>query len=728
MVSMTRYLERHHGQACNAKLDFSLESCRTFSVATRVIAMSRSRRALLLAVSLLLAALVAAAPSSTAGPADRVYRNGMIFTADARNGTAEALAIRDGRIVYVGSDQGVTPFVGASTVLVDLKGRFLMPGLVDGHMHPLEAGTQLLKCSLNYESLTIAELQQRVQVCLDHTSSRDPDAWLEVVSWFQESMRPVGVKTSRATLDVLKTTRPIVLRSSFGHTVLANTRALALAKITASTPDPIGGKIWRDADGEPTGVLEDAAFAVFSALLPKPTAGDNVASAKAALSAMSRQGVTSFLDADAPVEDIAAFAAVRRAGGLTARAHFAPQIEPAEAGNPLGAIARVVALAKEYDEGAIASAPGITVRNAKLFLDGVIAAPAFTGALREPYLRNAGTAAKPHWVPGSSRGPEVYFPAEVLATVLVELGRAGIDPHMHADGDGAVHAALDGIEALRKALPAADIRPAIAHDEIVEPVDFPRYKALGAIPVLSFQWGKPAGDTLGLKDYFGPTRMKILEPAGFLAAAGARIAFGSDWPVDQLDEWFALKVGVTRTNSPEAPPEYRGRLGDDPGLPREAVLRAATIDAAYELHEDGATGSLEVGKFADLIVLDRNPLEVPAEEIAKTQVLETVIGGSILYQASAAPHYGSLDLPHSNTIRSRDGGSAEDAACTAVPVPDRAPSQVWRGCGMRPGSMGFISRGPSRAKACARTADPGSRALETDASAASITRRLQGPN
>jgi predicted amidohydrolase YtcJ len=600
--------------------------------------MRQSLRALFFAGSLLLAASVSAAPSSTSSLADRVYRNGVIFTADARNGTAEALAIRDGRIVYVGSNQGVASFVGASTVSVDLKGQFLMPGLVDGHMHPLEAGTQLLKCSLNYESLTIAELQQRVQACLDHAASKDQDAWLEVVSWFQESMRPVGVKTSRATLDALKTNRPIVLRSSFGHTVLANTRALGLAKITAGTPDPIGGKIWRGAGGEPTGLLEDAAYEVFSALLPTPTAEENVAAATAALKAMSRQGVTTFLDADAPAEDMAAFAAVRRAGGLTARAHFAPEIAPAEAGDPLGAVSRVVAFAKQYDEGAITSAPGITVRNAKLFLDGVIAAPAFTGALGEPYLTNAGTAAKPHWVPGPSRGPAVYFSAQPLATILVALGRAGIDPHMHADGDGAVHAALDGIEALRKALPAADIRPAIAHDELVEPADFLRYKPLGAIPVLSFQWEKPAGDTLGLKDYFGPARMKILEPAGILAAAGARIAFGSDWPVDRLDEWFALKVGVTRTNSPDAPPEYRGRLGDDPALSREAVLRAATIDAAYELHQDAVTGSLEVGKFADLIVLDRNPLKVPAEEIAKTQVLETVIGGNVLYEASAAPH------------------------------------------------------------------------------------------
>jgi len=600
--------------------------------------MRRPLRAVFLAASLLSTLLAAAASSPNASPADRVYRNGVIFTADAKNETTEALAIRDGRIVYVGSNQGLAPFVGAATVSIDLKGQFLMPGLVDGHMHPLEAGTQLLKCSLNYESITIAELQQRVQACLDHDASKDPDAWLEVVSWFQESMRPAGVKTSRATLDVLKTTRPIIVRSSFGHTVLANTRALALAKITASTPDPIGGKIWHDASGEPTGLLEDAAYEVFSSLLPKPTAAQNVAGAKAALKAMSRQGVTTFLDADAPAESMAAFAAVRRSGDLTARAHFAPQIAPAEAGDPLGAVARVVAFAKQYDEGATARAPGITVRNAKLFLDGVIAGPAFTGAMSEPYLTNSGTAANPRWTPGPSRGPAVYFPAQPLAAILIALGKAGIDPHMHADGDGAVHAALDGIEAMRKALPAVDIRPAIAHDEIVEPTDFPRYQLLNAIPVLSFQWEKPAGDTMGLKDYFGPARMKILEPAGLLAAAGARVVFGSDWPVDRLDEWFALKVGVTRTNSPDAPPEWSGRLGDDPGLSRQAVLRAITIDAAYELHQDEAIGSLEVGKFADLIVLDRNPLQIPAEDIANVQVLETVVGGNVVYNTSATSH------------------------------------------------------------------------------------------
>ena len=589
-------------------------------------------RSLILPASLLVTVASATAAEPLTGAADRIYRNGVVFTASAGNSLAEALAIRAGRIVYVGSNQGLAPYIGPATINVNLGGHFLMPGLVDGHMHPLEAGTALLKCNLDYEALTVAEFQRRVQACLDQSISREPDGWLEVVNWFQESMRPAGVKTTRATLDVLKTKRPIIVHSSFGHTVLANSRALALAKITAGTPDPVGGKIWRDATGQPAGLLEDAAFQVFRALVPRPTAEQNIQAATAALKAMNQQGVTSFLDAVGAPENLAAFAAVRRGGKLTARAHFAPLIEPAEAGRLDAAVARVVSLRRQYDEGEIGRAPGITVRNAKLFLDGVIAAPALTGAMLEPYRQNAGTAGQPQWMPGTSRGPAVYFPAEALANVLAALGRAGIDPHMHADGDGAVAAALDGIAALRKALPAADVRPAIAHDEIVARADMPRFKSLGAIPVLSFQWEKPAGDTLGLKDYFGPERMKILEPAGLLAAAGARIAFGSDWPVDKLDEWFALKVGVTRTNAPDAPPEYRGKLGEDPGLSREAVLRAATINGAYELHEDDQTGSLEIGKLADLIVLDRNPLTVPAEEFARTTVLETVVGGVVVYK------------------------------------------------------------------------------------------------
>ena len=578
--------------------------------------------------------LVSASCFAAEVAADRVYRNGVVFTSDAHSSMAEAVAIREGRIVYVGSNDGVAPFIGSSTKVTDLKGGFLMPGLIDGHMHPLEGGLTLEGCSLHYESLTIAEFEERVQACLDKTKNQEPDGWLEVVNWFQESMRPAGAKTNRATLDVLKTSRPIIVRSSFGHTVLANSRALALGKITKATVDPAGGKIWHDAAGNPSGLLEDEAFAVFSELVPKPTPEQNVAAANAAQKALARQGVTSFLDAVGAPADMAAFTVVQASGALTVRAHFAPLIAVEERDDPAKAVAKVAEYRKKYDQGATQARPGITVRNAKLFLDGVIAAPAMTGAVLEPYRVNQGTAESPRWTEGKSRGPDVYFPSKALAEILVGLARAGIDPHMHADGDGAVRAGLDAVEVMRKEVSGPDVRPALAHCELVSPADFPRFKALNAMPVLSMQWQKRGGDTVGLTNYFGPERMKILEPGGLLVAAGARIAFGSDWPVDELDEWFALKVGVTRTNAPNAPAEYQGRLGEDPGLSREAVLRAATIDAAYELHEDDVTGSLEVGKWADVIVLDRNPLKLAADDIANVKVMETVVGGQTVYAAA----------------------------------------------------------------------------------------------
>lgn len=265
-------------------------------------------------------------------------------------------------------------------------------------------------------------------------------------------------------------------------------------------------------------------------------------------------------------------------------------------------------------------------------MDGVITAPANTGALVEPYLENRGTLAEPNWVPEAQNKPPVYFPAAVLPVILDALARAKIDPHLHSDGDGAVRAAMDGIAAMRGANVGADVRPALAHCELVHPDDYARFAALNVTPVLSFQWGEPAPDTVeGARDMLGAERVRRIEPAGVLAAQGARIAFGSDWPVDRLDEWFALKVGVTRRATPYADRDHAGRLGADPGLSREAVLRAATINAAYELHQETQTGSLEAGKFAHFILLDRDVLAVPAEEIAAVRVVLTVVGGQVVY-------------------------------------------------------------------------------------------------
>ncbi len=587
-------------------------------------------------LSIALNLLAAAVPAAQdPGPADLVYLHGFVYTVDAQDSVQQALAVRGGVIVYVGSDAGAAPLIGEHTRQIDLHGRMLMPGLVDGHMHPLDGGASLLKCNLQYLQLTVKQMQAGIQKCLDQTRSREPDGWLEVVNWFQEGMIPAGFQATRAALDALKTRRPILVVSSFGHTSLVNSRAIQLAGIDAATQAPLGGKIWRDPNGSPTGLLEDAAQELVTKFLPTPTPSEDVRSAQAALDVMRKQGITTFLDAMALDRDLAAFAGVERAQGLTARAHFAILITPPDGRDPKKAVAAATELARRYDEGEVRGAPSITARNVKLFLDGVISAPALTGAMLEPYFEPRGPEANAPWAPGKNRGPEVYFPAPVLRALLIAVAGAGLEPHMHADGDRAVHEGLDGIEAMRAQFPGTDIRAAIAHDEIVDPRDFGRFKQLNVIPVLSFQWEKQASDTVdNARDYMGPARYKYMEPAAFLADAGARIAYGSDWPVDPLDEWFALKVGVTRTNSPASGPKYAGRrLSEDAGLSRAQVLRAITMNSSYELHQDQATGSLEVGKFADLIVLDRNVLKIPTEEIAQVKVLQTVVGGRVVYEA-----------------------------------------------------------------------------------------------
>ena len=581
-------------------------------------------------IALCFSSYVQAAPA----PADTIYRNGYVYTVDAKDSVQQALAVRAGRIVYVGDDAGAQALAGKKTRVIDLQGRMLMPGLIDGHMHPQSGGSRLLNCSLDYENLSVPQFQARIQACLDKDKKSDSKRWMVVVNWFQQGMQPDGIETTAATLDALKTERPIIVRSSFGHSSLLNSKGIALAGIKDDTPDPAGGKIVRDAQGKATGLLEDAAQDAAMNLLPALTVAENLAASKAALAAMRKQGITSFLDAYTDPETMTAFSTLQKQGKLTARGHFAVLIDLDKGATPKSAVAELLKQQKQFDQGPTRVAPSMQVRHAKLFMDGVISAPAFTGAMLEPYLVNQGTAQQPNWQPGPHNGPANYFSPEALTATLNELAAARIDPHIHVDGDRAVRASLDAIAALRATPAGATVRPALAHNEIVAPADFARFTQLDVTPVLSLQWGKPAPDTVGaLKDYMGPQRYAIVEPQSLLLDAGARIAYGSDWPVDPLDIWFALKVGVTRTAAPDAGKEYAGTLGPQPGMPRAAVLRAATINAAYTLRQEALTGSLEVGKLADLIVLDRNFFRVEAEDIANIRVLQTMVGGKIVYQA-----------------------------------------------------------------------------------------------
>ncbi|NBE56020.1 amidohydrolase [Streptomyces boluensis] len=555
-------------------------------------------------------------------PADLVLKNGYVYTVDDQNSVHQALAVTGGRITYVGNTKGVAPHIGKGTKVVDLKGRMVMPGLHDGHLHPMDGGQALLGCDLDYESLTVKQFQDRIQAYIDKTKNSEPDAWVQVNHWYAQAMRPAGTKLTKADLDKLDTKRPIMVQSTDGHTLLLNSRALEIAGITAKTKDPTGGKIGHGEDGEPNGLLEDGADKLVRSKLPEPTTKDHVKVARRALTALAEQGVTTFMDAFSDENALRAFTTLAEQGELTARPHFAPVVE-VSAKDPVKELHR---LRRRYHAGRTETRPAVAVHNAKLFLDGVLQHPAQTAALLEPYLVHKHN----DWVHGKKKG-EHYWEPEKLNNTVHKLAKAGFDPHIHAIGDRAVRTALDAFAHLREQ-GDQDTRPTVAHAELVNPKDVPRFGRLNVCAAMGFHWAKPAPDSVdSVKPYLGAKRWSHYEPEGDINHHHGRITLGSDWPVDPLDEWTAIKTVITRTATPDSPYAKQGPMTPHQRLTRAAALRAATLNGAYQLRQEKETGSLEKGKLADLIVLDRNVVKVPSEEIAQTKVLLTVVGGKVVH-------------------------------------------------------------------------------------------------
>ncbi|WP_223454097.1 MULTISPECIES: amidohydrolase [unclassified Pseudomonas] len=591
-----------------------------------------------------------------ATPADTVMRNGYVYTVDGQSSVQQAIAISGGKIVYVGSDAGVDAYIGKQTQRIDLAGRMLMPGFVDAHMHPGDGGRAMTLCDLKYQTMTRAQFQASIQACLDADKDKGPDVWLEVGSWDRMGMTGLDGDADKSTLDALKTKRPIQVRSTDFHTVLTNSRGLELAGINKNTADPEDGKYRRDSAGNPNGICEDGAAESLAAVVPPATDAEKLNQVRAALDAMRQQGITSFMDALSGPENGKAFTSLQKSGELTARALLAIKLDPAAAAaDPVKTIAEAKALASTYDQGEVNVAPGVNMRHVKLFMDGIINAPADTGAMLTPYLHNSGTDKAPKWTPGKNLG-ELYFPPQVLNPLLLQAVKAGLDPHLHATGERAVRDALDSVAYVRKELPGTDFRPAIAHAESVDPADYSRFKALDVTATMSFQWAQQAPSTVdGTSDHLGAARFARMEPSGSIAHAGGRVAFGSDWPVDPLDEFLALKVGVTRSGDPTNPhsygPKYAGRLNADPALSRAEALRSITLSSAEQLKLDAVLGSVEVGKFADLIVLDKNFMQVPEEELGRNDVLLTLVGGKVVW--AKAPFLGLAPHVVSQAVTSR---------------------------------------------------------------------------
>ncbi len=569
-----------------------------------------------------------AAPAAPAAPragtraADLVLRHGEVET--GTGGRAQAVAVRHGRIVYVGSDAGVRPFVGKGTKVVNLHGRTLMPGIEDGHMH---LSPQLPQCDLNYAYLTVAQTQAEIQKCIDADAAKGKTSndWLTVVNWDLQGMKPAGTVPTKAMLDALDTDRPIFVFSDDGHNALVNSRGLEIAGITKNTPNPSGGVIVRDGSGNPTGYLkEDSAIGLVTGKIPPAPLAERVAGLRKTLAYVASKGVTAYQPQLLDETDLQAWKYLADRHQLPARVHGSLALDANAAYADLpGTLRELRRLKKKYQ------GPGFRITTVgEIFADGVIEYPNQTARLLKPYLVKNSHG---KWVPGPTRGP-LRTPQSHLNKVVAALDKAGWQVHIHAIGDGAAREALNAFAYARKHNHNSKQRGIIAHDQLVAPSDYKRYKLLNVTAAISTEWAEKDPYTMdALKPYIGVRRWKRLYPWHSMLEAGARLANGSDFPVQDLNPMAQLQMAVTRVAPvTDGVKRYEGPLNAKERVSLTDAIRIHTINTAKLLGIAGRTGSLTVGKQFDAIVLSGDLRRTPIRKVMNLKVRATYLGGKVI--------------------------------------------------------------------------------------------------
>lgn len=552
----------------------------------------------------LFAPLLLAAPATyavAADSADLVLKNAVVHTMDARRPRAQAVAVRGGQIVAVGSNRELEPFMGPRTRVRDLAGRTVVPGFDDSHAHLLGIGFARLDVNL-VGTTTWAQVVERVAAAV---KTRPPGEWIRGRGWHEEKWTapaPGAVRgfPTHAALSAVSPDNPVLLTRADGHAVLANAQAMALFGITGETLAPEGGEIIRDADGTPTGVFVDNAQGLLGT--SERTDSEKRRALELAMEECVEKGVTSLTDAGAVPDVLDLYREYAAEGKLRIR---------------LYAMAAGLETMKALERPQIGLGDGfLTIRAVKLYADGALGSRG--AALLEPYADDPGNT-----------GLLVTPPQRLLEATREALAR-GFQVGIHAIGDRANRIVLDVYEKAMKERPSVqDPRLRIEHAQILDERDIPRFGRLGVLAAM--QGIHCTSDRPWAPKRLGMARVK--EGAYVwrkLLASGARILNGTDAPVEDLSPIENFHATVTRQDASGRPP---GGFDPDQRLTREEALRTMTLDAAYGSFEEKRKGSIEPGKRADVVVLSQDILSVPDERLLDTEVLATIVNGQVLYES-----------------------------------------------------------------------------------------------
>jgi predicted amidohydrolase YtcJ len=538
-------------------------------------------------------------------PADIVLTGGLIQTMDAARSWARALAIRDGAIAAVGSEKDVKPLVGSRTRVIELGERLVTPGFQDAHIHPVSSGIDRIRCDLTGSR----GLDQYLELIGDYARANPDAEWILGAGWSMDDF-PGGIP-DKADLDRIVPDRPVFLPSRDGHSAWVNSRALEIAGITRETPDPPDGRIERDSGGEPVGTLQEGAQNIVVKVIPPDTAGDREKGLLVAQKYLHSLGLTAWQDAIVTPEIFDAYVSAAERELLTARVVGALWWERSRGDDQIPEL---------IDRRAHGSVGRFRATSVKMMQDGVL--ENFTGAMIEPYLDGHGNTT-------DKRGLSFIDP-ERLPGYVTRLDAEGFQVHFHAIGDRAVREALDAFAAARAANGWTDGRHHISHIQVIHPDDVARFAQLGVAANAQPYWACLEGQMINLTiPFLGPERTTWQYPYRSLRRAGAILAMGSDWAVSTANPLLEIEVAVNRISDQDRDADV---FLPDERLDLIDAFAAFTAGSAYVNHLDDVTGTLEVGKQADLIVIDRNVFAPDAGPIGDARVVLTLVAGQTVFE------------------------------------------------------------------------------------------------